>query len=219
MSDHLLAEVELFEPESCHIASFATEEWTVTNVSRNGLGGSDGTVVEEFTLTGESDAEPPVSTDTEDIKRVFAFDDEYIFRTERPAAQDCACQRIEQAGCVVQDITITDATLEITFLVGQTETLRNVISDLKGTAESVTLQRLIESCDSSQSCEPTILDRDALTERQQGVLETAYEMGYFQKPRDATAGDVAEELGISTTTFSEHLAVAQNKLLTDLLAG
>jgi predicted DNA binding protein len=217
MGDYILAEVEMFEPQSCHIAPFATEEWTVTDVSRNGLGGEDGEVVEEFTLTGEADGEPPVSADSEAIERVFAFDDEYIFRTARPADRDCACERIERAGCVVQDITITDATLEITFLVDDTETLRTVIDDLRGTAETVTLRRLVESCERPQSREPTVLDRDALTDRQREVLETAYEMGYFRKPRAARAGDVAQELDISTTTFTEHLAAAQRKLLGDVL--
>lgn len=217
MGNYILAEVEVFEPQSCHIAPFATEEWTVTDVSRNGLGGDDSEVVEEFTLAGDADEDPPASTDSEAIERVFAFDDEYIFRTARPADQNCACERIERAGCVIQDITITDTTLEITFLVGDTETLRTVIDDLRGTAESVTLRRLVESCESPQSREPTVLDRDAFTDRQREVLETAYEMGYFRKPRAARASDVAEELGISTATFTEHLAAAQRKLLGNVI--
>jgi predicted DNA binding protein len=105
----------------------------------------------------------------------------------------------------------------MTFLVGDTQTLRSVIGDLKETGKSVTLQRLVESCESPESGEPTVLDRDALTDRQREVLETAYEMGYFRKPRGAQAGEVADTLDISTTTFSEHLAAAQRKLLGNIV--
>jgi predicted DNA binding protein len=42
-------------------------------------------------------------------------------------------------------------------------------------------------------------------------------MGYFGRPREANATEVAAELGINPATFSEHLATAQAKLLEDVL--
>jgi len=56
-----------------------------------------------------------------------------------------------------------------------------------------------------------------LTERQQMVLETAYETGYFDWPRESTAEDVAEEIGISSPTLHQHLRTAERKLLAALL--
>lgn len=56
-----------------------------------------------------------------------------------------------------------------------------------------------------------------LTERQQMVLETAYDTGYFDWPRESTAEDVAEEIGISSPTLHQHLRTAERKLLTALL--
>jgi predicted DNA binding protein len=61
------------------------------------------------------------------------------------------------------------------------------------------------------------VDRSVLTERQREVLETAHEMGYFEHPKGANAGEVADELDISTSTFSEHLAASQRKLMDALL--
>jgi predicted DNA binding protein len=43
-------------------------------------------------------------------------------------------------------------------------------------------------------------------------------MGYFETPKRVGNADVAERLGIAGPTFSEHLAVAQRKLLDQLLA-
>jgi predicted DNA binding protein len=53
-----------------------------------------------------------------------------------------------------------------------------------------------------------------LTARQQEVLQTAFEMGYYEWPRDCTGQDVADELEISSATFSEHIFAAERKILT-----
>ncbi|WP_455429089.1 helix-turn-helix domain-containing protein [Haloarcula regularis] len=58
-----------------------------------------------------------------------------------------------------------------------------------------------------------LVDRGQLTDRQREVLETAVEMGYFEYPKGANAGEVAEALDITVSTFAEHLAAAETKLL------
>lgn len=55
-----------------------------------------------------------------------------------------------------------------------------------------------------------------LTERQQEVLQTAFEMGYYEWPRSCAGEDVAAELGISSATFSEHIFAAERKIFTFL---
>lgn len=49
-----------------------------------------------------------------------------------------------------------------------------------------------------------------LTSEQLTIIEAAYRCGYFEVPQQATAEDVAEELGISQSTLSEQLRNAQN---------
>lgn len=44
-----------------------------------------------------------------------------------------------------------------------------------------------------------------LTDRQRGVLDVALELGYYDVPRRATHADIAEEVGLSVATVSEHL--------------
>ena len=60
------------------------------------------------------------------------------------------------------------------------------------------------------------LVRDHLTDRQFEVVQTAYEAGYYEWPREATGEEVAAELGISSATFSEHIHAAERNLLTAL---
>ena len=58
---------------------------------------------------------------------------------------------------------------------------------------------------------------DALTARQQAVVETAFEMGYFEVPRTADTADVAAELGVDRSTVTEHLQRAEHNLFARLL--
>lgn len=219
MTDHILAEVEVAEPQSCYVTPHATGEWTVTDVSRSRLSGDDGEVVEEFTLAGDPDRAPPETNGDDGVERVFSYEDEHVFRVTRPASQGCVCEHVEQAGCVVRKITADESAVVVTFLAADTETLRRVISELKEVGERINLHRLVDSSTGGGPGDPALLDREVLTSRQEEVLEVAHGMGYFEHPREATAGEVADELGIATTTFTEHLAAAQRKLLDDLLAA
>jgi len=56
-------------------------------------------------------------------------------------------------------------------------------------------------------------DPPDVTDRQREALEVAYGEGYFEWPRDATAEDVAEEMGITSPTFQQHLRTAHRKLV------
>ena len=51
----------------------------------------------------------------------------------------------------------------------------------------------------------TAASLESLTDRQLEVLEAAYRGGYFRWPRDSTAEEVAESLGISSPTLHKHL--------------
>lgn len=54
---------------------------------------------------------------------------------------------------------------------------------------------------------------ERLTDRQLEVLKAAYERGYYERPRAVTGEELAEELGITVATFSQHIRVAERRLL------
>lgn len=66
---------------------------------------------------------------------------------------------------------------------------------------------------------PLDLIEISLSDRQQESLLAAFEAGYYEWPRDVSAGTVAETLGISNTTFLEHLRVGEQKIMQVVLAG
>lgn len=52
-----------------------------------------------------------------------------------------------------------------------------------------------------------------MTDRQREVLRVAYTSGYYERPREKTGANIAEDLGISSATFSQHIRVAERNLL------
>lgn len=58
---------------------------------------------------------------------------------------------------------------------------------------------------------------EELTDRQREVLETAHEAGYYRRPRERTGEEIAADLGISPTTFQEHVGAAERKIVTFLV--
>jgi len=57
----------------------------------------------------------------------------------------------------------------------------------------------------------------SLTGRQQEVLRTATELGYYDVPRKATYEDIGEELGLSPVTVGEHLRKIEAAVLPALV--
>jgi predicted DNA binding protein len=56
---------------------------------------------------------------------------------------------------------------------------------------------------------------ELLTTRQEDVVEMAWEMGYFDRPRRTGLREMAGALGVSISTMSEILRKAQRKIMED----
>jgi FixJ family two-component response regulator len=60
---------------------------------------------------------------------------------------------------------------------------------------------------------------DDLTDKQRQAIELALYSGYFGRPREHSATELAAKLDISRQTFAQHLRAGQRKLLSELLDG
>jgi hypothetical protein len=58
---------------------------------------------------------------------------------------------------------------------------------------------------------------DELTDRQREVIETAWEMGYYEVPRGVSSEEIADELDLDPSTVTEHLQRAERNLLGQVL--
>lgn len=118
-------------------------------------------------------------------------------------------------------IVLQDDRFEVVVTVREWEAIQSLaeeIGDRFGTfeLESVTeIGRSGEPLDSGRLSEVLV---SKLTDDQLVVLETAYELGYFEVPREAAASDIADALDIADSTVSERLRVAQRNLF-ELIYG
>lgn len=202
-------------PAHCPVVAAAgTTGERVTDVSWTRPRDGDGGVVEEFRVpTAEADAVP------EGADPVLDVDDRRVFRVERERTDNCVCELVEGLGYPVDSVHAVDERLLITLHLPDLDALRDVVGDLGAVSDHVEVQYLVHDRAEDDGESPVVVDRDRLTDRQREVLRTALEMGYFEYPRDANATAVAEALDIDLSTFTEHLAVAQSKLLDGVLSA
>lgn len=171
-------------------------------------------VTEEFAVESGGSLDASLENDT--VTRVFTKGTQSIYRFTRAAGQNCPCECVESHGYPVVDVRAEKGTLYLVFHVPDQEALREVIGTVREYHPQVEIRRLVRSQDDDGG-NLVFFDKSVLTDRQQEVLETAHRLGYFEHPKGSNAGEVAEELGITTATFTEHLSVAQRKLLNSIL--
>jgi predicted DNA binding protein len=204
------AEVVLEGPAACPVAQASVEvDGTLRDISWTDV--NDGTVTEQVIAE-----ETP---DIEGAREVFDYGSRAVYEFERDHDHPCACEFVEATTGPVTEVQSRDGNLHLTLHVGDVEQLRTAIAGLREEFGPVSVEYLVRGRDESDDDAAIVpVDLERLTARQREVLETAHEMGYFAYPRDSNAQEVAGSLGIEPSTFAEHLAAAQSKLLTELSA-
>ena len=91
-------------------------------------------------------------------------------------------------------------------LVGPQEAISARIRDYERAGVSPTLRRI-------GGYEGPDRPLDDLTARQREVIEVAWEMGYYEVPREVSADDIAAEMALDSSTVTEHLQRAERNLL------
>jgi len=215
MSSGIRAELRVDADGTCPVAETAADAGTSTfSVSRSLDPDGSGAVTEEFMLDSAEADEHAVA---EDIDAVFTYGSKTVYRFSRPRGRGCPCESVEQFGCPVVDVHTRDGMLYLVFHAADIEELQNIITTLRERFPQVDIRRLLRTSGDRTNHDLVFVDRGRLTERQREVLETAHRLGYFERPKGANAGEVADELDISRSTFTEHLAAAQTKLLDAIL--
>lgn len=220
MSGGIWAEVTITSPESCPIARVSeTTRTPIHEISRSMGSGTSGTVTEEFVLDADESNGGSPSAGFEEIQddigadEVFSYGTKSVYRFSRAEENGCPCELIEQFDSPVVDVRSRDGVLVLVFHAKDMDALRNILLTLRDRYPNTDVQRLLRSDGDRTDNDLVLVDRGSLTNRQREVLETAYEMGYFEHPKEANAGETAASLGITTSTFTEHLSAAQRKLL------
>lgn len=211
MSTGIRAELSFEDSESCRVAQLTGEHGVDTTSISRSVAPETGEVTEEFVVEGSAGLEAA------DLDRVFSYGTRDIYRFTRDSNVECPCEIVEQFGSPVVDVHTEDGTLKIALHVEDMDELQSVIGEVRARFPAVSIDRLVRSESTGDTPDLVLVDRGELTPRQLEVIETAHEMGYFAHPKGANAGEVADALDITTSTFTEHLAAAQTKLLGAIL--
>ncbi|MFB6086941.1 MAG: helix-turn-helix domain-containing protein [Haloarculaceae archaeon] len=211
-SSGIRAELSIDAADVCPLTDLP-EDATGHALSWSSGGGE--TATEEFEVSRGTDV------DASDVaaERVFATASRDVYRFTRERGQ-CPCERVERHDSPVVASFARNGTLHVVFHVPDVERLRDIVEDVSRAYDSVSVRRLVQAGRTeahSDVDDLVLVDRGALTDRQREALATAQEMGYFEYPRRANAGEVAAELGVNRSTFVEHLSAAQSKLLSAVL--
>ena len=211
MTGSIRASVTVGHPGQCPVAeASAATQSRVENVSRASGTTPEGQVAEEFVLEHDASLPPSIADET------FETASGTIYRFFRTPGEDCVCEVIEAAGCPVSAVSATDGELSVSFHAPTLTELGEIVQTLTDTFEHVHVRSLSRTTDDNRQ-ELMLVDRGVLTDRQREVLETSLAMGYFEHPKGANAGEVADALGISSSTYREHLAAAQRKIMEAVL--
>lgn len=209
MSGGIRVTVSFQTPSACPVAELSAATGTVINDLSTTVTTVTGDPYTEFLVDG--DAVP----DDYDHDPVFAYADRHLYRVPHDA--DCPCACLGEYEVPVSRYFASDGQLELVFHASDFDRLQAIVSEFRDRYPDVDIQRLVRAPTGGTSRDTVFVDRSKLTDRQLEVLRTAYEMGYFERPRSANATDIAEEFGVTPSTVSEHLVAAQSKILQDVL--
>ncbi|NHX35763.1 MULTISPECIES: helix-turn-helix domain-containing protein [Halolamina] len=231
MSTGIRATVTFDSPAGCSVARFSAAADTeidsvATSVSATGPPVTE-FLVDVDTSTRESDGSQPDGDDalnqsgsqaqSEPVattEPVFSYGTADVYRVEH--ADDCPCTCLGQFDCPIHRFLAGEGELTVVFHAETFEQLQEVTATLRDRFPSMDVQQLLQPPLSGSPEDRRFVNYGKLTDRQQEVLRTAYREGYFERPREANGTELADELGISQSTFAEHLTAAQRKLFGDV---
>lgn len=118
----------------------------------------------------------------------------------------CPCYQLTQHDCVAEPLDVRDGRIHFSVTIPDRSKLPPLIQDLREAGTDVSVHRIL-SADEEEDDGPT------LTEKQRETLELAIESGYYDRPRTATLGEIADELDITTSAASQRLSSVNRRLI------
>ncbi|SET94973.1 helix-turn-helix domain-containing protein [Natrinema hispanicum] len=126
----------------------------------------------------------------------------------------CVVHELISTGFMIESLTYQNGNAILMGAVVGNDILKDVL-ETAGQTVGIQLQRVYSMRPENDDAVDKQWD---ITPAQEESLRYALQMGYFQVPRQTTAGEVADALGISKTAFLERLRRAQEALFSELFS-
>jgi predicted DNA binding protein/putative methionine-R-sulfoxide reductase with GAF domain len=121
---------------------------------------------------------------------------------------------VAEHGGTVTDMTAKEGRATVRVELPRTADISRILDALETTGANIELQAkqtIDRPIETEHRFQAAVTDR--LTDKQLRVIEAAYLTGFFEQPRNTTGVDIAESMGISPSTFHQHLRVGLQKLV------
>lgn len=205
MSSGIKAKIKIERPKTCPVADISkNNKAKCRSIKWNN---KKETITEEFV----SDKK----INDQNIEEIFSYNSDRVYRIQRKN-ENCICTSMEESDTPITNVYANKGDLFISFYAKNIENLKKILKNIDK-KEDIKIEFLVESPENNENENKTkFIDLDRLTDRQIEVLNKAYEMGYFEHPKKANAGEIAQELGITPPTLIEHLSAAQTKIINQI---
>jgi predicted DNA binding protein len=128
----------------------------------------------------------------------------------------CPCPTFKTYDCIPDLCGVRNGALIYVVSVPSRTGLRELVAAVRESGAAVTVEWLVTSTGESSLTE---IDVSAITAKQRRALEAAVEAGYYETPRTASLGDIADRLAVSTSAVSQRLNTAETTLVKSLLGA
>ena len=174
----------------------------------------DGYTLLRFSTPDESDALAEFLDKDDRIRylHVSTTDGRQNFRCL--SKHPCVVHELTNVGFMAESLRYRDGNATFTGAVVGHDVLQGVL-EAAGETVGMRLERIHQL---GSEDEKVVAQQWDVTPAQERALRTASEMGYFGVPRETTATEVADELGISKSAFLERIHRAERSLFAQLFA-
>lgn len=127
----------------------------------------------------------------------------------------CICPIFREYACLPSIEAVEGNELVVCLTLPDRSELTDIVSHLREIGASVQLDRLSRA--ESSDCDRVVqFEARGITDKQREAIRVAIERGYYESPRQADLGDLADELGVSRSAVSQRLGSVESKLVTEL---
>ena len=141
-----------------------------------------------------------------------------VRQSQSPVTGTCLCPVFLDHGCLPRHAELIPYGIIYQANVSDRETLKNLISDLRGRADNVNLRRLLASDDGKSEGARCLIDLTVLTDVEHETLERAVIAGYYDQPQTTSFSALVEEFDITKSALSRRLTSAESKILGELFS-
>jgi len=127
----------------------------------------------------------------------------------------CICPTFREHDCVASIEAVERGDLIVSLSLPSRTVLSDVIETLRDRGATVEL-RSIARAESARSKRQLTIDAESITDKQREAIEVAFEEGYYETPREADLGDLADRLDVSRSAVSQRLTAAESTLIEGL---